>query len=229
MKKLFLGILVLIFIIYGVSGIDTDPPASIEGLYYTTPNCYNITWHWTLPADQDLNHTMIYRNGVFFYNLSALYDDDTWEGLDYSTAYIISILTVDATGNVNTTWVNETAITATCEDPETLTADFTSNTTCHIGKPVTVQFNGTCDEATIKNHWDFGDGNTSDDVQNPVNTYSEYGTYNVSHSCKDGTDPTIFVNKTDYIIVGVTGTVCSGDCFYDTDTYEPDWFLDWLF
>lgn len=90
--------------------------------------------------------------------------------------------------------------------------DFSADVTCHIGIPITVQFTGYCTNPTFKHHWIFGDGNTSDDIQSPENTYSEYGVFTVSHSCDAvGYDP-VNETKIDYIVVGVEGTYCSDEC-----------------
>ena len=90
--------------------------------------------------------------------------------------------------------------------------DFSANITCYIGKPLTVQFTGFCPHPEFKNDWDWGDGNTTDDIQSPEHTYYDYGVYSVNHTCDAaGYDP-VTETKTDYIVVGVEGTVCEGDC-----------------
>ena len=87
------------------------------------------------------------------------------------------------------------------------TADFTANKTCQIGKLLNVSFTSNCAEPD-KSHWVFGDGNTSD-LQNDVVTYTEYGSYTVTHTCKDSdTLVTLTETKTDFISVGVNGTTC---------------------
>jgi len=90
-------------------------------------------------------------------------------------------------------------------------ANFTSNQTCQIGKPLSVLFTSGCAEPD-KSHWIFGNGNTSE-LQNDVATYTEYGSYNVTHTCKDDiTQVILSETKIDYISVGVNGTYCSGGC-----------------
>lgn len=90
-------------------------------------------------------------------------------------------------------------------------ANFTSNQTCQIGKPLVVSFTSGCAEPD-KSHWIFGNGNTSD-LQSDTTTYTEYGSYDVTHSCKDDlTLVTLEETKPDYISVGVNGTYCGGGC-----------------
>lgn len=97
---------------------DTTPPASITGLGNIT-TCQNITWQWTNPVDVDFNHTMVWKNNVFQYNLSNVTTSDLWESLVENTAYTFSSKTVDITGNVNITFVNLTSTTDTCPVPTT--------------------------------------------------------------------------------------------------------------
>ncbi len=288
---------------------DTTPPGTIQGLGNSTTTCEQITWGWQSPSDSDFNHTMIYKDGIFLYNLSNTTYGDIWTGLTGGQEYTFSSHTVDITGNVDPDWMNMTAIPTSCgaipvanftadstsvcigdtihfndtsewmdesvtdyfawdfgdgnttegyrsdgyDSPEyiysfadvftvtmeatnkygsntstktdyievsdcSLTADFSGNITCQIGAPMAVLFTGYCPYPNYKNHWIFGDGNTTDDVQSPEYTYYDYGVFNVSHSCKLNATTTLFENKTDYIIVGVNGTYCTqtGSCTTDT-------------
>jgi hypothetical protein len=97
---------------------DTTPPASITNLANVT-TCQNITWQWTNPIDADFNHTMVWRNDVFQYNLTNVTTSDLWESLAENTEYTFSSKTVDITGNVNATFVNLTSTTDTCPVPTT--------------------------------------------------------------------------------------------------------------
>ncbi|APH38361.1 S-layer protein domain-containing protein [Methanohalophilus halophilus] len=87
---------------------DSTPPASIKDLDNTTSEHW-IRWSWTNPSDSDFNHTEIYFDGVFEINSSNPEYNAT--GLDSDTSYDISIRTVDTSGNVNSTWVNQTSTT----------------------------------------------------------------------------------------------------------------------
>lgn len=284
---------------------DTTPPGAIQGLSNDTTACEQITWGWQSPSDADFNHTMIYRNGVFQYNLSNTTYSDVWSGLTGGQTYEFASHTVDITGNVDPDWMNQSAIVSLCgaapvvnftadntsvcigdpvwfndtseytpagayddyfewdfgdgnttagfrvdgynaptynysfagnktviltvtnkygSDNETkvdyievidcsLTANFTANQTCIIGIPADIQFNSTCDNPGVyKNYWDFGTGDVNNDDQNPVYTYSNYGVFNVTHRCTIGINTTLEEIKTNYIIIGVNGTVCADNC-----------------
>ena len=88
--------------------IDTTPPASISDLQNITGTTW-INWTWTNPTDADFNHTMVYLNGVLKKSTSNQYYNAT--GLIANTSYEIGTHTGDTYGNVNTTWVNQTAKT----------------------------------------------------------------------------------------------------------------------
>jgi len=91
---------------------DTTPPASITDLHNTTYATMYINWSWTDPTDSDFSHVQVYVDtvpkpdvpkGTHYYNAT---------GLTANADHTISTRTVDTTGNVNTTWVNQTSRTA---------------------------------------------------------------------------------------------------------------------
>jgi parallel beta-helix repeat protein len=84
------------------------PPPSITNLRSTNGTTW-INWTWTNPPDSDFNHTEIYLDGTFQTNTSAEFFNAT--GLIPNTEYEISTRTADNLGNINETWVNDTAIT----------------------------------------------------------------------------------------------------------------------
>jgi hypothetical protein len=86
---------------------DNTPPASITALS-NTPGDHWIEWTWTNPG-LDFNYTIIYINGVFEKNISV--PTYNYTNIASSTSFNISIKTVDASGNINATWVNNTATT----------------------------------------------------------------------------------------------------------------------
>ena len=88
--------------------VGTTPPASIANLQ-NTPGTMWINWMWTNPTGEDFNHTMVYLDGTWKTNTSNPYYNATW--LIADTSYEIGTHTVDTYGNVNTTWVNQTAKT----------------------------------------------------------------------------------------------------------------------
>ncbi|MBU4056274.1 MAG: right-handed parallel beta-helix repeat-containing protein [Proteobacteria bacterium] len=68
-----------------------------------------INWTWENPQDFDFNHTVVYIDGFWKVNTSKNYYNLT--GLLSNTTHTISLQTVDVNGNVNQTWVNDTATT----------------------------------------------------------------------------------------------------------------------
>ena len=93
---------------------DVTPPASITNLANVTENLW-INWTWTKPEDDDFNHTMVYLNGDFKTNTSSTYYNAT--GLSPDTNYEVRTHTVDTNGNVNATWMNQTAKTLAVSTP----------------------------------------------------------------------------------------------------------------
>ena len=88
--------------------IDIIPPTSITDLRHTAGQTW-INWTWTNPPDPDFNYTMVYLDGIFATNVSITSYNAT--GLTPETSYTISTRTVDTAGNINQTWVNDTATT----------------------------------------------------------------------------------------------------------------------
>jgi uncharacterized repeat protein (TIGR01451 family) len=91
-----------------VSEHHVTPPQSISNLQSSAGSTW-INWTWTNPSDPDFNHTEIYLNNIFQTNTSLEYFNVT--GLEPETSYTIGTRTVDNYGNVNETWVNDTATT----------------------------------------------------------------------------------------------------------------------
>jgi PGF-pre-PGF domain-containing protein len=91
---------------------DRTVPASITGLQENGSGSDWINWKWVNPSNTDFSRVKVYLNGSFItdtsdksvnsYNATGLFDGDI---------YTISILTVDASGNINPTWVNDSATT----------------------------------------------------------------------------------------------------------------------
>lgn len=123
------------------SPCDNDPPASVTNIS-SKIECDTIEWSWDTPADPDFNHTMIYKNDIFLYNVSNTTNTDEWNGLAESTSYTISTHTCDLTGNCNTTWVNLTESTTACVDVPVAGFSADNTTICEYGS---VQFT---DEST---------------------------------------------------------------------------------
>jgi len=90
---------------------DTTPPASITNLSAVDRGTTWILWNWTNPSDEDFNHVEVWINGVWKANVSYRWHSYNATGLQPNTTYEIGIRTVDDVGNVNSTWVNDTATT----------------------------------------------------------------------------------------------------------------------
>jgi Tol biopolymer transport system component len=103
---------------------DTTPPASVTNLVNTTYASSYINWTWTNPADADFSHVMVYIDGVWRAKVSTNYYTAT--GFMPETTHTISTLTVDASGNINPTWVNNTAMTAPAAPVFTCSGTYTN-------------------------------------------------------------------------------------------------------
>ncbi len=92
---------------------DLTPPCGITDLHPTAGTTW-LNWTWTNPSDPDFNHTETYLNGVF----RTIASSDHYNATDLTpeTSYTISTRTVDTAGNVNQTWVNDTATTLPAPD-----------------------------------------------------------------------------------------------------------------
>jgi len=90
--------------------IDIKPPFSITNLH-STPGTTWLNFTWTNPSDPDFNHIELYLNGTFLTNIPAPQDYYYITGLLPDTSYELSTRTVDTSGNINLTWVNDTAST----------------------------------------------------------------------------------------------------------------------
>jgi hypothetical protein len=95
---------------------DTTPPQSITDLTYEA-DCNMIGFSFNYPEDPDFLLVMIWKDGIFYHNLTDYPTYDEWYGLSEGTFYEFSSKTVDTSGNANATFVNMTANTTTCTGP----------------------------------------------------------------------------------------------------------------
>ncbi|GAH72483.1 unnamed protein product, partial [marine sediment metagenome] len=89
---------------------ETIPPASVTDLNETAAGVTWINWTWTNPADADFSYTEVWLNGT----LEKVYaPEDSYNATNLlpNTTYEIGTRTVDNSGNVNFSWVNDTATT----------------------------------------------------------------------------------------------------------------------
>ncbi|MGB3907002.1 MAG: PGF-pre-PGF domain-containing protein [Methanomethylovorans sp.] len=89
---------------------DTTPPASVTGLRETSTGTNWVHWIWSNPPDADFGHVRIYIDGAFVTTTPSNHYNAT--GFLEGTVHTIGIQTVDTAGNINTTWVNDSATTS---------------------------------------------------------------------------------------------------------------------
>jgi hypothetical protein len=89
---------------------DTTPPASASNLAATSSPTY-INWTWIDPPEPGFDHVEAYIDGTFMRNITKGMQFYNASYFMPNSTYTISTRTVDIYGNVNTTWVNNTATT----------------------------------------------------------------------------------------------------------------------
>ncbi len=98
--------------VFTVDVFEMGPPGSVSGLDNVSYALSYVNWTWDDPADYDFDHVEVYLDGVWQANVSKGVESFNATGLSTGTSYEISTRTVDSNGNVNETWVNDTARTA---------------------------------------------------------------------------------------------------------------------
>lgn len=88
---------------------DRIPPASVTDLKGNSIGPTWINWTWNNPDDADFSHVMIYIDGTFITNTSDVFYNLT--GISERSTHTISTKSVDFSGNINTTWINNSATT----------------------------------------------------------------------------------------------------------------------
>jgi pimeloyl-ACP methyl ester carboxylesterase len=131
---------------------DTIPPGGVANLANQSQTTSSIYWSWTNPADDDFNHTEVWLDGVFKANISAPLNYYNATGLLPSTNYTIQTKTADNYGNVNGTWVNNTAQTLFAPDTTSPTAIALSPPDNAVDVDGNITFNcSATDNANLKN------------------------------------------------------------------------------
>jgi len=92
--------------------VDSIAPAGITDLRNISYASHYINWTWTDSSDIDFSKVMIYLDGTFKTNVTNGSQYYNASGLNENTLYNISTQTVDILGNINQTWVNNTARTS---------------------------------------------------------------------------------------------------------------------
>ena len=179
--------------------------------FYDLSNYYGATptaWFWQFGDSQD-SHI---QDPTHYYDTPGVYDVSLWVQDDYGTDTEIKI------GYITVR--------------DCYTPDFTANETCVIGTDAFIFLNTTCHTDSVKNcrwnissqdSWTVWNGSmwlhdadglfggyyspTYSDYNAFIN-FSEYGIYTVNHECIYPGVVTSWVNKTDYITIGVPGTFC---------------------
>jgi PGF-pre-PGF domain-containing protein len=125
------------FSIFAPLGVEGVPPASIKDLKNISISHSSILWTWINPDDPDFASVIVFINGVFKENIlnKSLY---AAVELDQDTNYTISTRTVDINGNINQTWVNDTAKTSV--KPEPIFINITSPENNTLNKTGSVNF-----------------------------------------------------------------------------------------
>lgn len=106
------SISILTIVSSALTNADTIPPASITGLKNISCGQDYINWTWKDPSNPDFAKVMVYINGKLKTNISKGKQYYKATGLAYNTIYKINTHTVDTSGNINKTWVNNSAKTA---------------------------------------------------------------------------------------------------------------------
>jgi chitodextrinase len=156
---------------------DMILPYSITNLHETGIGITWLNFSWTNPASPDFSYVVLYLNGNFMTNVTAPQNYYNFTGLYPDTMYELGTYTVNKSGQVYKTWINDMARTnkssvtvppiAVC-GPDKLKCE-------NVGSPV--QFNGSAsydpDGSIVSYTWNFGDSTNGTGVA-PKHTYLTY-------------------------------------------------------
>jgi PKD repeat protein len=126
----------------------------------STNGTFWINWTWTTPSDPDFNHTQIYLNSLHQTNTSTTFFNAT--SLTPNTEYTLSTRTVDTSGNINTTWVNNTAITLNTPPISNASGPYTGIEGHSIIFNASASYDPDPGDSIISFEWDFNNDNIPD-------------------------------------------------------------------
>ncbi len=95
--------------------VDTTPPGAVTNLTLVAKDTSSLSWRWTNPTDADFKAVLIYLNGTNVANTTNSYYNAL--GLLSNTTYTLTLHTIDASGNINTTDVTDTETTQSSTVP----------------------------------------------------------------------------------------------------------------
>ncbi|MFC2130438.1 PKD domain-containing protein [Bacteroidota bacterium] len=142
----------------------------------------------------------------------------------YKTEGTYSVTLIISNGLTQDTAIKEDLITVFPRQSDELDAEFEADITSG-NKPLVVRFTDLSTGDPVSHSWNFGDGNTTT-TQNPINNYSESGTFTVSLTVTNEDDSTDTETKENYIWVLTDISVNDyGNSLLFTDAY-PNPFTD---
>jgi PKD repeat protein len=177
----------------------------------TSDNVYEIIYiNNTCTLSSDLDTVVNLTEDNFTVNgpiLTITFDlKNAEETYDYLAAYTAEINFVN----------NEFFIDTATDEPLEITIQEPFEEEGIVGEPIEFYGEPTGGVFPYTLHWDFGDGNTSDD-EFPIHTYTQVGTYTVTVTVTDSADETATSSMT--LTIGSSGPVNGGE---DEDTDDSN-------
>ena len=163
-----------------VYGKDLKPPKSVTNLNETKVGTNYIIWEWKNPLDKDLNHTMIYLNNELLTNLSKTITKFNATNLTPDTEYKIGIKTVDKSGNINQSLVEDYARTLKLPNKAPIALFNYTPENPKVNQSIFFNASDSFDpDGEIEKYlWDFNNDNVTDAEGKKVNhSYSSPGIY----------------------------------------------------
>jgi len=149
----------------------------------------------------------------------ARLDDDG--GIDRGAVWILNLV--------------DTCFVAPPGPPCGVNADFSADTVC-LGDSISFIDLSTDSVSNIVNwHWNFGDGDSIDSIQNPYHIYDTSGSFSVqlvvlndsTPACTDTISILVFVIPNPYALAGSDTVVCAFDSFLLGTSPSPNYVYSW--